>query len=568
MLISLDRIFTGDVPLVRRQPISAEADAALAASIAQIGVLQPILVRPLTRSDTTWTDTPPIPVNGSNEAWEIITGHRRVAAARAAGLTEIPAEVREMTDPEAAAAQVATQTLAEALHPVDQWLAVRDMVAGGMRESAAARALGMSDRDLALMRLLSQLHPAILDLCRIQMPGEHALRVITRAPHAKQAAASEIPGIREVDDHRGSVSWWRVEDACKAGAPASIPRGWARFDLDAHPEVTWEEDLFAQPGAGDAWRTEDVKAFKTAQQAWLDAQAGPRTVVWVSKTHGNTPPAGHEIDWAGDRAKLKKGQKLGLAMAADGQVHERVLRVTRDDGKAGKTRDAKRPDAADPDSDAAEDPDDRSVGADAPDADAGMEGDGLSDRSAGAAAGITKTGLSIIAARKTEAVRATFMGGDMDAHDLLVFMVLLLGADNVSVQNWPRRDAQALAVQLLDETGSIRADLPESQIRAAARTVLANALRWVAQPGAYSTGSGPAGEWIARIAGAEANLGRFDDEEFLGAVTSAQLRKAAESGGVTYKGTAKAMRDRLKGQAERWIPDAATFGAPGPRGAA
>jgi ParB family chromosome partitioning protein len=56
----------------------------LQASIAEHGVVQPILVRPI-----------------ADGTFEIIAGHRRSRAAMAAKLTDIPATVRELTDAEA-----------------------------------------------------------------------------------------------------------------------------------------------------------------------------------------------------------------------------------------------------------------------------------------------------------------------------------------------------------------------------------------------------------------------------------------------------------------------------------
>ena len=63
-----------------RQKFEEEALEELADSIRQFGVLQPILVKR----------------NGSR--YEIIAGERRWRASRKAGLTEIPAIVREYTD--------------------------------------------------------------------------------------------------------------------------------------------------------------------------------------------------------------------------------------------------------------------------------------------------------------------------------------------------------------------------------------------------------------------------------------------------------------------------------------
>src|SRR5262249_34506973 len=62
-----------------RVPSDEESLAELAASIQEIGVLQPVLVRP---------------IGESGDSYELIAGERRWRAARRAGLTIIPAIVR------------------------------------------------------------------------------------------------------------------------------------------------------------------------------------------------------------------------------------------------------------------------------------------------------------------------------------------------------------------------------------------------------------------------------------------------------------------------------------------
>ena len=71
---------------VEQQPLEE-----LAASIKANGVIQPIVVRPL-------------PMGTESAArYEIIAGERRWQAAKLAGLSDIPAIVRELSDSQAAA---------------------------------------------------------------------------------------------------------------------------------------------------------------------------------------------------------------------------------------------------------------------------------------------------------------------------------------------------------------------------------------------------------------------------------------------------------------------------------
>ncbi len=77
----------GDIEPDRNQPrteFNDEALRELADSIIAHGILQPILVRPQ-----------------SDGSYRIVAGERRWRAARIAGLTEVPAIVKDVTDAEA-----------------------------------------------------------------------------------------------------------------------------------------------------------------------------------------------------------------------------------------------------------------------------------------------------------------------------------------------------------------------------------------------------------------------------------------------------------------------------------
>jgi ParB/RepB/Spo0J family partition protein len=76
----------------------------LAASIKAQGVVQPILVRP----------------NGGTGKYEIVVGERRWRASKLAGLTDIPANVRELTDAQALEVAVIENNQREDLHPLEE----------------------------------------------------------------------------------------------------------------------------------------------------------------------------------------------------------------------------------------------------------------------------------------------------------------------------------------------------------------------------------------------------------------------------------------------------------------
>lgn len=80
----------------------------LTESVKRHGVLQPILVR-----SATSTKDPRV-------LWELVAGERRYRAAKAAGLEDIPAVVRSLTDIEALEVQVIENLQRADLHPIEE----------------------------------------------------------------------------------------------------------------------------------------------------------------------------------------------------------------------------------------------------------------------------------------------------------------------------------------------------------------------------------------------------------------------------------------------------------------
>jgi ParB family chromosome partitioning protein len=87
-------------PFQPRTEFDPEQLRELADSIKQRGVIQPLLVRPITTS-ATGTATVSVAIGEGGRRYELIAGERRWRAAREAGLTTIPAIIREASDEEA-----------------------------------------------------------------------------------------------------------------------------------------------------------------------------------------------------------------------------------------------------------------------------------------------------------------------------------------------------------------------------------------------------------------------------------------------------------------------------------
>lgn len=115
----------------------AEALDELAASIAEIGVLQPLVVR------------------RAGGAWEVVAGRRRLAAARQAGLADVPCIVRDLTDEEAADIALVENMHRRDLSAVEEGLAFARLRDLGLTQTAIASRVGRSQAHVsALLRVL------------------------------------------------------------------------------------------------------------------------------------------------------------------------------------------------------------------------------------------------------------------------------------------------------------------------------------------------------------------------------------------------------------------------------
>lgn len=102
-------------PFNPRRQTNVEALAELTASIVEQGILQPIVVRPITDSVTQRVKD-----LDTGARYQIVAGHRRVLAARDAGLATVPAIVRAMTDAELKAAHLTENLQRENLAALEE----------------------------------------------------------------------------------------------------------------------------------------------------------------------------------------------------------------------------------------------------------------------------------------------------------------------------------------------------------------------------------------------------------------------------------------------------------------
>jgi ParB family chromosome partitioning protein len=98
-------------PFQPRTDFDPEQLRELADSIKQRGVIQPLLVRPIQTA---------VPQAENARRYELIAGERRWRAAREAGLTTIPAIVREASDEEALEIALIENLQREDLNPIEE----------------------------------------------------------------------------------------------------------------------------------------------------------------------------------------------------------------------------------------------------------------------------------------------------------------------------------------------------------------------------------------------------------------------------------------------------------------
>jgi ParB family chromosome partitioning protein len=165
--LPLDRIRSN--PLQPRDAFDEQELAELAASIAAHGVLQPIIVRAT-----------------ADAGYELIAGERRLRAARLAGLSRIPAVVRDSTGGGEALELALVENVQRAdLNAIEEAAAYRELVDRfGLSHEAVARQVGKSrvaiSNALRLLDLAPETRQAIVD-GRITEGHGRALAALTVA---------------------------------------------------------------------------------------------------------------------------------------------------------------------------------------------------------------------------------------------------------------------------------------------------------------------------------------------------------------------------------------------------
>lgn len=194
--------------------------AELAESIRSQGIMQPILTRPL-----------------GGERYEIIAGERRWRAARMAGLTHVPALVKDIPDEQALAASLIENIQREDLNPLEQASGIQRLVQEfGLTHQAVAESLGCSRAAVTNLLRLLDLAPPVRELLASGMIDMGHARALLALPVARQ-----IELAREAAQRKLSVR--EVEGRVAAALKSPQPRR-PRVDRDvARLEEEWSQRL-------------------------------------------------------------------------------------------------------------------------------------------------------------------------------------------------------------------------------------------------------------------------------------------------------------------------------------
>jgi ParB family chromosome partitioning protein len=157
-----------------RLAIDAEALEGLADSIREQGVLQPIVVRPL-----------------PGGRYEIIAGERRWRAAQAAGLTQVPALVREVEDEAALAMALIENIQRENLNAIEEARALARLVEEfDLTHARAAEAVGRSRAAVSNLLRLLELEESVRGLVESGALDMGHARALLALPASRQAAVA------------------------------------------------------------------------------------------------------------------------------------------------------------------------------------------------------------------------------------------------------------------------------------------------------------------------------------------------------------------------------------------
>ncbi len=172
-----------------RKDFDETALAQLADSIATHGVIQPLLVRPMT-----------------NGRYQLVAGERRWRASKMAGLIEVPVVIQEMTDKEMTELALIENLQREDLNPIEESLGYQELMEQyALTQDQVAARVGKSRPAVANALRLLQLPDEVIRLVRAgELSAGHARTLLALDDEAvvlelAQKAAKGLLTVRDLE---------------------------------------------------------------------------------------------------------------------------------------------------------------------------------------------------------------------------------------------------------------------------------------------------------------------------------------------------------------------------------
>ena len=210
----------------RYQPRTRMDEGALfelAESIKSQGVMQPVLVRPVSAGQ-----------------YEIIAGERRVRAARLAGLDEVPVLVKPVPDEAAAVMALIENIQREDLNPLEEAQGLHRLTQDfGLTHEQAAQAVGRSRSAASnLLRLLNLAEPVQQMLMAGEIDMGHARALLT-LDRAQQITGANQIGARKLSVREAE----KLVAAMSAGLTQTSHKSARTKEAKSRDVVRLEEEL-------------------------------------------------------------------------------------------------------------------------------------------------------------------------------------------------------------------------------------------------------------------------------------------------------------------------------------
>jgi ParB family chromosome partitioning protein len=198
-----------------RVDMRAESLQELADSIRVQGVVQPIVVRPLTVT--------PI---GEPQRYEIIAGERRWRASQLAGLHEIPAVIRRVPDEAAIAMSLIENIQRENLNPLEEARALDRLIREfEMTHQSAAEAVGRSRAAVSnLLRLLELADDVKTLVEQRQLEMGHARALLGLPAGRQQVEVATLVAKKGLSVRETEALVRRLVESAGDSAPRAAPR--------------------------------------------------------------------------------------------------------------------------------------------------------------------------------------------------------------------------------------------------------------------------------------------------------------------------------------------------------